>query len=122
MRSLLLALLVSAVSLTAADLTGKWRGSVESTNSSGETRTSTAYLDLKQEGSVVTGVAGPHENEPHQVKNGKFVNNKLTFTVLAGDADMKIELTLDGDELKGTATRETEGGTRASKVALKREQ
>jgi hypothetical protein len=120
-RSLLLAVFLSAATLAAADVSGKWRGSVVSTNEAGETRTNPAYLELKQEGTVVTGTAGPNESEPHQVKNGKFENNKLSFSVLAGETDMKIELTLEGDELKGQATRERDGQTRTAKLTLKRE-
>jgi hypothetical protein len=120
-RSLLFAFCLSAATLAAADLTGKWRGSVVTTNDAGESRTGPAFLDLKQEGATVTGIAGPNESEPHQVKNGRFENNKLTFTVLAGETDMKVELTLEGDELKGQATRERDGQTRTAKLTLKRE-
>jgi hypothetical protein len=116
-----LALLLSAATMMAADLTGKWRGSFETTNDNGETRKGSAYFDLKQEGTTVTGVAGPNESEPHQVKNGKFENNKFTFTVLAGDDDMKVELLLEGDELKGQATRQGDTGARIAKLVLKRE-
>ncbi|HET8546977.1 MAG TPA: hypothetical protein VFL57_03195 [Bryobacteraceae bacterium] len=122
MRSLILAFLLSAATLAAADITGKWRGSFESTNDNGETRKGTAYLDLKQDGSTVTGVAGPNENEPHQLRNGKFENDKLTFTILTGDTEMRVELTLAGNELTGQATREGASGSRTAKIAVKREQ
>ena len=122
MRSFVFAFIVSAVSLVAADVTGKWRGSLEFTNDNGEIRKGTAFMDLKQSGSAVTGTAGPNESEPHQLRNGKFENNKLTFTVMADDSDMKVELTLEGDEMKGQVTRESGDSSRVIKLALKREQ
>lgn len=122
MRLLILACLLTAVSLAAADVTGKWRGSYESTNASGETRKGAAYLELKQEGSTVTGVAGPNENDAHQVKNGKFEQNKVTFTISTNDADMLIELTLAGDELTGVAKRDGDSSRPPAKLTFKREQ
>jgi hypothetical protein len=121
LRSLILLFILSAASLVAADVTGKWRGSLEFTNDNGESRKGSAFLDLKQEGSAVTGTAGPNETESHQLRNGKFENNKLTFTVAADEAMMKAELTLEGDELKGQVTRDG-GGGRVIRLALKRAQ
>jgi hypothetical protein len=117
---LIFGLLLSAVSLLAADVTGKWRGSLEFVNDNGETRKGSAYMILKQEGSAVTGTAGPNETESHQLRNGRFENNKFTFTVSTDETNLKGELTLEGDELKGQVTRE-DGSGRTIKLALKRE-
>jgi hypothetical protein len=120
-RSFVFAFILSAASLLASDVTGKWRGSLEFTNDNGETRKGSAFMDLKQDGVPVSGTAGPNESESHQLRDGKFENNKLTFRVAADDAYMKVDLTLDGDELKGQVTRE-DGGGRVIKLALKRAQ
>jgi hypothetical protein len=118
--SLVFAFILSAASLFAAEVTGKWRGSLEFTNDNGEPRKGSAFLDLKQEGTTVTGTAGPNESESHQLRNGRFENNKLTFTVATDEANMKAELLLESDELKGQVTRD-DGSGRVIKLALKRE-
>ncbi len=47
MRNLVCFLLVSAMALSAAELTGKWSGSFEITNSNGETKADTAYMKFE---------------------------------------------------------------------------
>ena len=63
MQKLLFCLFLLTLTLSAADVTGKWSGSFETADAGGETRTSTALLNLKQAGSQITGTVGPNLDE-----------------------------------------------------------
>jgi len=105
---LLCVLLVLALALTvsAADLTGKWTGSGELTRPDGTTSNTGVYLDLRQQGQEVTGSAGPDLNQVLPISKGKLDGGKLTFEVVAtsdsGDVVYTFEFTVSGDKMEGT--------------------
>jgi hypothetical protein len=69
MNKILLALILSSVLAAAADATGKWSGSFAVTRD-GDTRDGTIYLNLKQDGTKITGVAGPELEKTYPIKIG----------------------------------------------------
>src|ERR1700683_1567420 len=81
MKKLFGLLLLTALALAAGELNGKWSGKFDITNSNGETKADSAYMDLKLEGTKVTGTAGPDESKQWAVKNGKLEGGKLPFNV-----------------------------------------
>src|SRR5437588_3147642 len=76
MKRILLALICSAGLAAAADATGKWSGSFAVT-ADGETRDSTIFLKLKQEGTKITGQAGPNSEQVNEIKVGTIEGNKI---------------------------------------------
>lgn len=110
----------AAVSLMAADATGRWIGTLSHTSNGGE-EPHPAHLVLKQDGTKLTGTAGPDASEQHPIENGKAENGNLTFEVTTGDAIMKFALKHEGDEIKGDVTREHDGNKETVKLALKRD-
>jgi len=124
-RKLLLCALVftlSAFVVRAAELTGKWSGSFDITNSEGETKADTAYMDLKETGGAVTGTAGPNAEKQWSLQKGKLEGQKLTFEVTMEDGGvLAFELTFDGASIQGSCTGTGNGGEKLSaKVNLKR--
>ncbi len=75
MRTLLCGLLLSALALSAAEITGKWSGSFDITNSDGATEADTAYMSLKQNGGEVTGTAGPNADKQWTIQKGKLADH-----------------------------------------------
>jgi hypothetical protein len=121
MKSLLLALLFSAMTLSAADVTGKWAGSFEVKNDDGEKQNQPAYLVLKQEGDKLTGTGGPAEDRQEAIISGKVDGNKLIFVAEREGRPMNFNLQVDGDSMKGEVTRDNpEGEKRTAQVSLKR--
>ena len=122
MRTLLLCALFSGFALHAAELTGKWSGSFDITNSDGETKADMAYLDLKETGGTVTGTAGPDSEKQWSLRKGKLDGQKLTFEVAMEDGGiLAFELTFDGTSIQGTCSGTGNGGEKLSaKVNLKR--
>src|SRR5713101_6391523 len=103
----ILLLTLAAVSLIAADATGTWTGTLTASTPNGSEQ-HPALLVLKQEGTKLTGTAGPDANEQHAIENGKAENGSLTFELPRENGVMKFTLKQEGDEIKGDITRERE--------------
>lgn len=115
----LLLILCTALTLSAADANGKWTGTLTPDGESDKILP--AHLVLKQEGDKLTGTAGPNADERHTIQNGKAEDGNLTFEVPTGETIMRFTLKLEGDEIKGTITRERDGKTQTAKLAVKRD-
>ena len=122
MKKLFGLLLVSSFALIAGDLTGKWSGKFDITNSDGEAKADSAFMNLRLEGKTVTGTAGPNERKQWAIKNGKLEEGKLTFEVDMEDGgSIEFALVFDGDAIRGSAAGTGNGGEKMSaKVDLKR--
>jgi hypothetical protein len=122
MKKLIAMALLTAFGLMAGELTGKWSGSFDITNSEGQTKADTAYMDLKAAGTKVTGTAGPAEDKQWDIRNGKLENGKLTFEVEMEDGGLlSFDLVFDGESIQGNCTGTGNGGEKMSaKVNLKR--
>jgi len=116
MTKLLLTLTLAAMSLLAADATGKWVGTL-SLQGGDDGQSRPAYLVLKQEGTKLTGTAGPDASEQHEIEDGKVEDDRLTFQARS----MKFDLKLVGDEITGEITRERNGETQKAKITVKRQ-
>ncbi len=103
MRRLLLAcvmVLVTSSLALAADITGKWVGSVETPNGPME-----LTYELKSEGETVTGtVASAMGSLP--IADGKLVGDVLTYTVSleGGTITHEAKVNAAGDEIAIKAT------------------
>jgi hypothetical protein len=121
MRTLFCLLLLGTLALNAAELTGKWSGTFDVTNPDGDTKQSTAYMDLKEADGVVTGTAGPSAEEQWPLRKGKLDGKKLTFDVETEHGIISFELSFDGESISGTASGTGDGGEKLSaKLNLKR--
>ena len=122
MKKLFSLLLLSSLVLFAGELPGKWSGKFDMTNSSGETKPDSAFMNLKLDGSDVTGTAGPNESRQWAIKNGKLTSGKLTFKVEMEEGGfIDFDLVFDGDTIRGSATGTGRDGEKMSaKVDLKR--
>jgi hypothetical protein len=112
-----LVVLANALILSAADVTGTWKGTFTPENRDA----GPALVILKQTGETVTGTAGPDESERHDIANGKVTGDTVTFEVPRGQGTMKFVLVLEADTLTGRATRERDGEQQTAKLNLKRE-
>lgn len=111
---LLIALAVAGIG--AADATGTWTGTLTPAGQ----EPGPAHAVLRQEGTTLTGTAGPDASEQHAIQNGKAENGTLTFEIPTGGGLMKVTLQQQGDVMNGQVLRERDGQTLEAKVALKR--
>lgn len=116
-----------AASLIAfgADASGKWIFENRMETKKGGEVTMKTTLDLKAEGSTLTGKVtstGGRRDFTADITEGKIDGNKLTFTTTQstrnGELKVKWEATLEGDTMKGT--RNIEGRKRAQEFTAKR--
>src|SRR5215471_12225495 len=122
MRTLLCFLVLAALGFAVADVdvTGKWSGSFNAVGPDGQTKNSTAVLELKQNGSEITGTVGPNEGEQHEITKGKIEGEKITLESTDGGLAIKFDLTLAGDRMTGEANAVGEGRILKAKIDVKR--
>jgi hypothetical protein len=118
---MLIALSALALALTVgapADVTGKWQGTLTSTRSDGSTAEDTALVILEQRGSKLSGTVGSNENDRHPITSGSIDGNKISLQAknANNEREYTIELTVEGDAMKGSLT----SGDRSATLALKR--
>jgi hypothetical protein len=113
-------LLCAAITLSAADISGKWSGTITMTNGQGETNDGTAFVIFKQNGSEITGSAGGDENQQFPITKGNIEGNRITFEVQSDGPLYKVDVMLVGDHIKGDVTAVREGQTVKGKVDMTR--
>ena len=96
--------LMLMLAASAADVTGTWKGTFAVTTPDGKTQDDSVYMILKQEGSKITGTAGPVAEEQMAIQKGTIEGNKLAIEVAVPNGSFKFELTLDAEHLKGDVT------------------
>ena len=117
MKQILLFMTMFTAALMATDATGTWTGNLLVPGKD----PGPAHLVLKQDGSKLTGSAGPTAEEQHAIENGKAENGMLTFDVPTGETVMRFKLKHEGDEIKGDIIRERDGAIQTASLAVKRE-
>jgi hypothetical protein len=111
-------LALAVVAAPAADVSGKWQGTISGQRPDGTTSEDSAMLILEQKGSTITGSVGGNENDQHPITKGAIDGAKVSLVArnTRNEREYLIELTLDGDALKGTVTM----GERTGQVSVKR--
>ena len=113
--------------LSAADVAGKWSGSLEGKGEDGSTISVPAHLELKQAGEAITGTVGKDSAHEYAIAKGKIEGTQITFEFTApeGDEDsafvhrVKLAVVSEG-RLEGELQFEVEGNKVAGKLTLTR--
>ena len=108
------AFLACILAASAAGLDGQWNAEVSTRgNKIAPTPNNTFTLSLKSHDGQVTGmVLLPGKKKPRQqnIQNAKLDGNTLTFTTIQSGkkatASFSWQVTVDGDQMTGTRTRE----------------
>ena len=113
------AVVMAALTLTAspaADVKGKWEGTLTAARDDGTTNNDTALLILDQKGDTITGSIGGSESDQHAITKGSVEGNKVVIVASPGGREMRLDLTLGDNEMKGTITR----GERTAQLHVKK--
>ena len=107
---------------SAANLTGKWTGTLTRTAPDGRTQTIDWMFDLTQKGKVLTGTVGPNAERQWPIEKGGTVDGgKITFKVQQPDGPMRtFTLQLVKDRLQGEMLAELKGQSFTAKVDAER--
>jgi hypothetical protein len=117
MKRLFIAFLVAAVCVLAADPSGKWSGSLESTDAEGP---HPLYMIFKADGDKLSGSGGPDETEQHPMENGRVEGDRLIFSVPTDNGTLYFDLRIKADEIVGDVERKGGDEKKSGKVSLKR--
>jgi hypothetical protein len=91
------------VSLSAADIAGRWRGTI-TTEMARETTGGSipAYMVLEQSNHKVTGTAGPDEKMQVKIRTAVLEGDRLTVEASPREgAVLRFVLTVKGDTIEG---------------------
>ncbi len=120
MKVVLFALFIFALSLSAADISGKWSGSYDVTMADGDTMNGKVVMVLTQDGSDLTGTIGSEESQLNKITNGRIDGNEITFESQTEGPLMKFTLRLEDDHIRGVGKGDMEGNAIQVKLDLTR--
>jgi hypothetical protein len=111
-------LLLALIAAPPADVKGKWDGKVTGQRPDGTTSEDSALLILDQKDATITGTVGGNESDQHPITSGTIEGNNVILVAKNRNngREYKIELTVEGDEMKGTLTM----GERRAELVLKK--
>jgi len=118
-------LILSALALIAADpdLAGRWSRDVVTLSAAGQHTEYPFVLTLKSDGGAFSGTMGPADGKPLPIKNAKLDSgNRFTFAVQSDDVDVKFDLLLDREHLKGKIAGKDRGQAFTGTIDLTRAQ
>ena len=114
-----ISMLVSAVAVIGADVSGTWVGTLSPPGGGSEN----FLLILTQDGTKVTGTAGANESDRHALEKGAVQGDRLTFEVQAPNGTLVFDLKVNADEINGTLTfKNGEQVLGTARVSVKRSQ
>jgi hypothetical protein len=123
MRRILFVLLLTVLSLSAADFSGKWAGELRATKSEADRpNPDTHYLVLEQKGTTVTGTAGAMREAQFDIQKVRLNGSRLTFEITLEGPGITVayDLQLSGDTITGTVVSKR-GPVLEGKLRFKRE-
>jgi hypothetical protein len=108
--------LLGAFALGAANLSGKWTGSVNVVED-GQSKSVPVVLFLKHDGTKLGGTAGEDASDQHTITKATLDGDKVSLEIDGGDVTFYLELKVDGDQMTGDARR---GDSPRMKMSVKR--
>ena len=108
--------------LAAADISGKWSGTIEIADRNGPIQT-TVHAEFAQKSGSVSGKMGRAGDDDSPILKGKVEGGAVTFEVSSAETTrpMRFTLKLLGDRLEGEMKGEIDEGEITGKVTLSRE-
>lgn len=123
MKKVIVSLLSMLGMLSAAGMTGRWKGEAVGQKPDGTPTREEFSITLEQKGETVTGfVQGAPDAQKWEILEGRFAADRLTFQVRPPDSGkvFRISLRLEGEELKGEGVAENENGLNPAQIRLHR--
>ena len=121
-------LILTAPSALAADVSGRWSGTLEFTGQDGQTRKASAHADLKQQDHTIQGKIWKEENQQFDVEQGQTTEKEISFTFHAPEGEDEqmlahlVKLTLvSPTQLEGTLEFDAGGQKFTGKLRFTRE-
>ena len=118
MFALAAGVLLALVAAGPVNVKGTWEGKLNAQRQDGTPLEDTAMMILDQKDSTVTGSIGGSATDQHPITSGTVEGNKMTLVAKHAEngREYKVEVTIDGDDMKGTLSM----GDRTAQLTLKR--
>jgi len=110
----LMAVMMSAATALAADVTGIWTATAQTPNGD-----FALTFNFKQDGANLTGTVQGPQGDPIAISNGKVDGDRLTFDVSFNGMTIHHECAVTGDEIK-MSTKSDSGDFPGMQMTLKR--
>jgi hypothetical protein len=122
MKRILFCFLITLLTLSAAEISGKWSGMVQIKTPDGDNMTVPLFVELQQKGQELSGTIGRSADEKMAIANGKVDGKKLSFQVSTQESanPFKFELALTDAGLEGQMTGQRENAQITGTVTMKR--
>jgi hypothetical protein len=109
-------LALASHTLAGADATGTWVGEITLADGG---RVAVRIV-LTQDGTTVSGTAGPDAIEQHPIQNGQAKSRGVTFQVDTGDSISVFVLEDEGDSMSGIVASKRDGRTQKARLVVNR--
>jgi hypothetical protein len=110
-----LLLMLASLAFAAADVSGKWTGTMDVKMPDGSVNSTPVTAELKQTGATVTGTAGVAGQDQFALEKGTLAGNQLTFEVHAPDGVYAIKATVVSEtQIKGDISFTVNGGVQGT--------
>lgn len=113
---------------SAADVSGRWTGSLEFKSPEGDAQSIPAHAEFKQQDGAISGSVWKDATRQFRIENGKIEGNSITFDFSApeGDEDNvlvhKASLTVvSAEQVQGQIEFEAEGNKFTGKLTMTRD-
>jgi hypothetical protein len=94
MAKFLAAILAATMLMSPGNLTGTWSGTIAQKHDDGTYgEDASAWLQLKQDGSTITGSVGPSSASAHPIENVFLTGDALSFSTRLVDPESKENMT-----------------------------
>jgi hypothetical protein len=122
-KNLLFVLISLALPLAAADISGKWSGTIEIADTGNGPIQTTVRAEFEQKSGAVSGKMGRPGDDESPIRNGKVEGEAVSFEVSSPETTRPVRFTLRlvGDRLEGEMKGEIDEGEIVGKVTLSRE-
>ena len=122
-KNLLFVLIGLTLPLAAADITGKWSGTIEIADAGGGPVHTTVRAEFAQKASAISGKMGRSGDDDSPIRNGKVEGVAISFEVSSPETTrpMRFMLKLVGERLEGEMKGEIDDGEIVGKVTLSRD-
>lgn len=115
LRLLVCTLVLTAASAFAADVDGKWSGSIDTPNGAIQVQ-----CDFKVDGSALTGTMSGLDGSPIKITDGKIDGNKFTFTITVDFGGMPFTMNYNGTVAGSDLTLVADFAGMPFQIALKK--
>lgn len=112
----------------AADVSGKWTGTLEFKGEDGQAQTVPAHAELKQQNNVVVGKVWKEDGQRFEIEEGRVTGNEVSFTFRAPEGEEEEVLVhsvklsaVSPTQMQGTLEFDAGGQKFAGKLTFTRE-